>query len=747
MPRLSHKIILFGAAGALGGSMAWAFVLSASGAARNGLLTEALLGALTGLFIGGAIWSHEALAGRQFPAAIKRAAYGAAAGIFGGALGAGLGSTIFTLLGRFVADLGGVRASAGVALSVALGWAILGAAVGASGGLMIRSRERTLYGLAGGSLGGFVGGLLFSYFSATNIWSALAGLFLLGLCIGTFISLVEEAFVSAKLKVIKGRHINREFPLLKELNVIGRDDRSDVCLSGAEGVGMEHAFIRRKNGRFSIENGRAGTGLYVNHQPTKSSRLSDGDVIRVGSIILMFNAARKAALVVMSFLTALFWAGPVMAGGGQQVQIIQFDLGAFPVVKAYVSVLDKAGKPVCGLTGKDVELTENGKSVSIGDMQMTGASGKREPLSLAIVLDKSGSMTGNKIALAKASVVRFISLMEKGDQASLFAFSDEVAELAPLTGDGDELVHGTRAVQPGGHTALYDAIEKGVESVKGLSGRRAVIVLSDGIANRGAATIDQAIDSAAKSYVSVYVIGLGEDVRTARLERIAQDTGGSYFFTPSAEGLTAIYETISRRIHNEYVVTFTTEKRAEYLRNVSLALRSGPTAERAYFQPKSSLFGAGGGVPGWAFAIPLLCVAGLAAISHRSMERRHDRGHLSLVRGKGTKKELDINDGATIGRDERNALGLFKDSAVEQRHAEVRRDGNGYVIEDKGTAAGTFVNDKRVARTQRLADGDIIAIGGTRIVFSGEGGRTCSGCGGPLRANAKFCAKCGAKNN
>lgn len=744
MPRLSHKIFLYGAAGALGGSAAWAFVPILSGAAGSGLLAEVLLGALTGMFIGGAFWSHEALAGRQFQTALKRAAYGAAAGLLGGAVGAGLGNTVFSMLGRLVVELGGFRASLGIAFAVALGWSILGAAVGASGGLMIRSRERTLYGLAGGSVGGLLGGLLFNLLSATSIWSALAGLFLLGLCIGSCISLVEEAFVSAKVKVIKGRHIGREFPILKEISTIGRDDRSDVCLSGAEGVGMRHAFIKRKSGSYAIEQGEGGTGVYVNHKLTKNSRLSDGDVIRVGSVILMFNAVRKAAaMVVVPFLTALLWAGPVTADDARQAQITQFDLGRFPAVKAYVSVLDKAGRPVRGLAREDVLLTENGRPVPIHEMRMAGAPGKREPLTLAIVLDRSGSMTGNKISQAKTSVVRFISLMEQGDKASLFAFSDEVAEISPLTGDGEKLIHGTRAVQPGGHTALYDAIARGVESVQGVSGRRAVVVLSDGIANRGAATIDQAIGAAGKAYVSVYVIGLGEDVRTARLERIAQETGGSYFFTPSAEGLTTIYETISRRIRNEYLITYETGQRGEYLRSVAVTVSGTARAGRAYFQPRSSLFGAGGRLPGWAFTIPLLSIAGLMAISLRNMERRYRTGHLSLVRGRGTKKEIDIADPVSIGRDERNSLGLFRDNAVEQHHAEVRRDNGGHVIEDKGSAAGTFVNEKRITGPQRLADGDIIAVGDARIVFSGEKRRACSSCGETMRAKAKFCPKCG----
>jgi hypothetical protein len=59
-------------------------------------------------------------------------------------------------------------------------------------------------------------------------------------------------------------------------------------------------------------------------------------------------------------------------------------------------------------------------------------------------------------------------------------------------------------------------------------------------------------------------------------------------------------------------------------------------------------------LPGWAFAIPLISIAGLLAVSFRQLERSYPIGHLSLVRGKGTKQELDVDSAVTIGRDERN---------------------------------------------------------------------------------------------
>jgi VWFA-related protein len=745
--KITANIMLYAIAGALGGSAAWAFVISIATTSASGLVTEMMLGSLAGMFIGAFLWSHEPITGRQYKAALKRAAYGAAAGLVGGAAGAVLGSTAFTALGAAVANAGRFKASLGVAFAVALGWAILGAAVGVSGGVMIRSRERALYGLFGGAIGGLLGGLMLNELSATSIWSTLAGLVLLGMSIGAFISLVEETFVSAKLKVIKGRHVDREFPLLKETNVVGRDDRSDVCLSGAEGVGLQHAFIKRKNGHFSIESDEDGKVVYVNQKLIHNSKLSDGDVIRVGSILLMFSAVKKAAvLATIVVLGTIGWGGqPALANDPASVQISQFDLSNFPVVKSYVSILDSAGKPVRGLGKDDVKLMENNRPVSIDAMQMYGTGGKPEPFSLAIVVDRSGSMAGEKIMRAKESLQRFLSLMEPGDKAALITFSDSVELTEPLTDDMSRLKKSAETIKAGGHTALFDAIASGVENVQNVPGRRAVIVLTDGIANRGAIDMNQSIAAAVREGVSVYVIGLGKDVRASRLELIAEETGGFYFFTPTGDGLSEIYDTISKRIRSEYIITYLTGKRADYLRSVTLSLKTGQQTLRAYFQPESSLFGASTATPAWAFGVTLASVLGLVGISLRKVEQQYRTGHLSLVRGQGTKKNIDIGSPVTIGRDERNTLGLFRDSSIEQQHAQVIKEGGQYFIEDQGTRAGTFVNKNKVSGRQVLKDGDVIDLGKTTIVFSDENKQMCADCGSPVKSAAKFCVHCGAK--
>jgi VWFA-related protein len=526
---------------------------------------------------------------------------------------------------------------------------------------------------------------------------------------------------------------------------VGRDDRADVCLSGAEGVLLEHAAINRSNGHYTIETGEEGKPVYINQKITTNSRLADGDVIRVGSVLLMFSAVKKAAVIAAIVLLLGLSFAPAQAAEPASAQITQFDLSAFPAVKAYVSVLDADGRPVAGLSREQMTLFENGRSVAVSEMRMAGTAGARDALSLAIVVDRSASMAGEKIDRAREAVNRFLSLMEPGDRASLIAFSDTVVRLEQLTDNLQLLQHAAGTGRPEGHTALFDAVAEGAATLRGIDGRKAVIVLTDGIANRGALNIDQAIAAAIKDSVSVYVIGLGKDVRTARLERIAGETGGTYFFTPAPDGLLRIYETISSRIRNEYVVTFDTEKRSGYLRTVEFGLSTGQQATRGYFQPASSLFGSGIRPPAWAYAMPFLSLLGIAAASFRKVEQQYRTGHLSLVRGRGTTKNIDIGKTVTIGLDSRSTVGLYKDGGDGPRHAEVVQENGRYVIDDKGTAAGTYVNKQKVTGRKTLRDGDVIDVGNATIVFSEPTLQACRGCGEALRPGAKFCAKCGIK--
>ncbi|UCD85031.1 MAG: VWA domain-containing protein [Deltaproteobacteria bacterium] len=754
-------------AGLLGGIASWAFVLLVLNLVESHYLQQVLLGGLVGVFVGIFVWSIEGIASRETAAAFRGAFLGGATGLVGGMIGGLVGTTIFQKIGTLVTEEASQYAEAGVSLGLTLGWMILGFFIGGSGGIIGRSRRKAVYGIIGGSIGGFSGGLAFNHLHGDNIYATALGLGILGGCIGFFIGLVEEMLTTVKLTIVKGRNEGKEFPVLKDIFTIGRDDRCDICLSGCEGVAVNHAEIHRQDKKLFIQDLGSEIGVYVNDVKTERAEIGDGDLLRLGSIILMVTISKgeKPSRLLKSIALGALLFGWISLGGsiglfasgGSSVNINQFDLSEYPLVKAYISVLNADSDPVRDASGDNFAVFENDEPVTIRDFNLVSRLKKGKEASFALVLDKSESMKGEKIEKAKTSIVEFIRLMEKTDRGLIITFADKVTLPGELSRDKELLMQNVNRVEVGGHTALYDAIYQGAASVKGLIGRKAVIVLTDGIANRGQYNIGDAIDYAVQNYTSVYVIGLGKDVRKERLSRIARETGGEYFFSPTAQDLPGIYETISRHLKNEYLISYRAPESGEYLRNVKVTLSyqdETETAERKYFQPESTLFGAKRKLPPWVFLAPVLAIAVLLAFSLREVERRYDRALIRVVRGHSTRNEFPLEDETvTLGRDERNTIGLFRDPDIEQFHAEIRKEDGHFILLDKESGTGSWVNHQRIPGKAELKDGDIIGLGTARLLFRFQReapekkgpGLKCPGCQGDLRQQARFCPHCGKK--
>ncbi len=761
------RIFYYAVAGLLGGIASWAFVLLVLNLALEPHhLQQVLLGGLVGAFVGIFVWSIEGIASREPGSAVRGALLGGGSGLIGGMLGGLVGTTIFQEIGTWVTEEASQYAEAGVSVGLALGWMILGLIVGGSGGIIGRSRRKAGYGIIGGSLGGFSGGLAFNYLYGDNIYATALGLSLLGGSIGFFIGLVEEVLTTVKLTIVKGRNEGKEFPILKDTVTLGRDDRCDVCLSGCEGVAINHAEIHRHNNKLYIQDLGGEIGVYVNDVKTERAEIHDGDLLRLGSVILMATVGKSEripavpkakALGVLLFTWLIFTGSSSFAASeGISVNINQFDLSEYPLVDAYISVLDVDRNPIKDALREDFSIYENKVQVALRSFDQVSTLKKEKAVSIALVVDKSESMKGEKIQKAKASLTEFIRLMEAGDRAVIITFSDKVTPEGNLTEDKAVLNQKVQLIEVGGHTALYDAIYQGVAMVKGLAGRRAVIVLTDGIANRGMYNIGDAIAYATENYTSVYVIGLGEDVREERLSRIARESGGEYFFSPTAQELPGFYETISQHLKNEYLISYRAPESGEYLRNVKVTVSyrgEAQAAERKYFQPASTLFGVKRALPTWVFLVPILAVAVLLAFSFREVEKRYERAHIRVIRGRSTRKEFILEDDlVTFGRDERNSIGLFRDPEIEQYHAEIQREDGRYLLQDKESGSGTWVNHQRISGMVELKDGDIIGLGGARLLFrfqkeapEEDHGRRCPGCQKELRTRARFCPHCGKK--
>ncbi len=176
------------------------------------------------------------------------------------------------------------------------------------------------------------------------------------------------------------------------------------------------------------------------------------------------------------------------------------------------------------------------------------ATTERQPLHLALVMDSSGSMDGENIANAKRAAQRMVERLGPRDSVSLVRFSTNASTVISQqeVWDRDLLsaaIHGVRAE---GNTNLHAGLELGLGQLGGAPrGNRRVVLLSDGLTNRGVtdrATIARAAQRAAAEGVTVSALGLGVQFDGELLHAISAAGGGSYLYAGRSTGLVDSFE-------------------------------------------------------------------------------------------------------------------------------------------------------------------------------------------------------------
>lgn len=200
-----------------------------------------------------------------------------------------------------------------------------------------------------------------------------------------------------------------------------------------------------------------------------------------------------------------------------------------------------------------------------------GEPGKQEPVTTVLVLDHSGSMNAKadddsdipKIVALQRAAGRFVDLMRprsklvpnSGAVTTLLPFSTTVAKPTPFTDDKTALKARINQLQPDGETALFDATYTGIETLEAarLPGKRAVVVLTDGIDNSSRRRVDEVIDRARAARTAVHMLGLGRagELDEKVMRALAQLTGGEYHHAQNEEKLFQIFEDLSIQLHDD----------------------------------------------------------------------------------------------------------------------------------------------------------------------------------------------------
>ncbi|MEO8521356.1 MAG: VWA domain-containing protein [Acidobacteriota bacterium] len=221
------------------------------------------------------------------------------------------------------------------------------------------------------------------------------------------------------------------------------------------------------------------------------------------------------------------------------------------LVEVYASATDAAGQPVTTLKQEDFELRENGELQTISNF----TSGEF-PLSVAVALDRSFSMSGARLALAKSAARAFLGELRPEDQSAIVAIGSQVDMLTPLSTDRKAQYDALLALQPFGTTGLHDAVIQAIDQVQPARGRRALVLLSDGADRYSDASASQALEAARRSDVMVYPVALGAD-RPSLFAELATLTGGRSYHTRDAAALTTALRGIARELRRQYLLGYT----------------------------------------------------------------------------------------------------------------------------------------------------------------------------------------------
>ena len=267
-------------------------------------------------------------------------------------------------------------------------------------------------------------------------------------------------------------------------------------------------------------------------------------------------------------------------GSSPDMHITQVDTSQFPLVTVYLSVTDSNGEPL-GIDPARLRLEEDGTLIEADQIEGLG---QVELFKTLLIVDVSGSMNKvGKLDTAKSAAKVFVQQMRHGDEVGLLAFNTEIDYVQPLTSDQDMILASIDGLVAGSDTAMYDALIEGVVILETLPGRKAIIVLTDGMDNRSQVGLTDVVSGIGPAGLSISTVGLGDpsqlDATTSgidvpALQTLAAQAGGEFAYANDSEQLMDLYKRYARTLQSEYMITYTSpgDLRDGLTRNLSVSL-------------------------------------------------------------------------------------------------------------------------------------------------------------------------------
>jgi Ca-activated chloride channel family protein len=299
----------------------------------------------------------------------------------------------------------------------------------------------------------------------------------------------------------------------------------------------------------------------------------------------------------------------VLAAAGQEQPLFR---GTSEAVRVFVTVTDRDGRLVTTLTRDDFQVRDEGQPQPI-----TTFDNSPQPIRLIVMLDVSGSMSGNLPLLRAASEQLFVRL-RPDDAVRVGTFGNDVSISAPFTRDiGTLRAALPDRIVPDAPTPLWRAIDDALDAFDDdVEERPVILVLSDGkdsgpISFRERFVSQaQVIDRARAENVMIYAIGmrsrgaqprqpglgraglqalLTADLPDPGLARVAEETGGGYVEIRFGQDLGAAFANVADELHSQYLIGFAPPKRDGKVHDIDVRVSQRglkPRARKSYVAPK-----------------------------------------------------------------------------------------------------------------------------------------------------------------
>ncbi len=220
------------------------------------------------------------------------------------------------------------------------------------------------------------------------------------------------------------------------------------------------------------------------------------------------------------------------------------------LVEVYASVLDGKGEPVSGLAADDFIVEEDGRR-----QQVQTFAAADFPLSLAIAVDRSFSLSQARLTQVIYAVQRLLGELRPEDRVTLLAVGSEVEVLTPLSIDHRAAYDALTGLTPWGTTPLFDATTQAIARVQDATGRRALILVTDGDDRYSASTATEMVANARRRDVLVYPVSLRRASPPVLVE-LANVTGARASAVPRLETLPAALSSIARELRQQYLLGY-----------------------------------------------------------------------------------------------------------------------------------------------------------------------------------------------